>query len=183
MRKERAVQKKRIVVKYKLVKVFSVQELYNRYPDREFLMPLDLTREVMSAMQARHEQNKEKAKAYQEPIPEKKPPSKKKQGDPKQTKENRLKKRRLSNQAYRQANRENIREKARARRNLHKDEENAKCRDYYQKNKEKITDRHKVYNLANKEKRALYDKSYREINKEKIKAQRKTHSEAKKQSP
>lgn len=167
---------------HRVVRVFSVQELYERYPDREFLMPLNLAKETMSSRQSRHEQNKERAKAYQNPIPEKKTSAKKKKIDPESANEEDLKKRHLYDQAYREANRENIREKARVRRDLHKEKEKAQCRDYYQKNKEEITTRHKAYYLANKEKHALYNKAYRELNKEKIMAQRKARKEAQKQS-
>jgi hypothetical protein len=122
-----------VAVNHRVVRVFSVQELYERYLDREFLMPLDLGREIMSSRQSRREQNKEKAKAYQDPIPEQKAPAQKKKTAPEPAKKEEFKKRRLYDQAYREANREKIREKARIRRDLHKEKEKAQCRDYYQK--------------------------------------------------
>jgi hypothetical protein len=53
-------------MEYKLVRVFNVQELYERHPDREFLTPSELTKGIMTPKQACHKQNKEKAKIYQE---------------------------------------------------------------------------------------------------------------------
>jgi len=76
--------------------------------------------------------------------------------------------------AWLKANKEVLKEKAKAYYEANKEQRKA----YYEANREKIIAIKKAYNEANKEKKKARDKAYKEANKEKLKAQNKAWREA-----
>ena len=84
--------------------------------------------------------------------------------------------RKAYDKAYKEANKEKIKEQNKAYREANKEKRKAYLKAWREANKEKI----KAWREANKEKKNAYDKAYRQANKEKLKAYREVYNEANK---